>query len=129
MLAFSTQREKWGDIYCENLEHRVAVGVSRPATEMGEMKSLARRLAGAIPVAMIVLATWNGTASAQTTDTPAPKNGDTADQFKEGAQRIGEGAERIGEGIKQGAIQTWDAVKAGASAAAEIGRASCRERV
>lgn len=97
----------------------MAVGVSRPATEMGEMKSLARRLAGAIPVAMIVLATWNGTASAQTTDTPAPKNGDTADQFKEGAQRIGEGAERIGEGIKQGAIQTWDAVKAGASAAAD----------
>jgi hypothetical protein len=82
------------------------------------MKSLARRFAGVVPIAMIVLAAWSGAPSAQTSDKPAT-SGDTADQFKSGAQRIGEGAEKIGEGIKQGAIQTWDAVKAGASAAAD----------
>ena len=67
---------------------------------------------------MLVLAMGSGAPYAQTSDKPAT-TGDTAGQFKAGAQRIGEGAEKIGEGIKQGAIQTWDAVKAGASAAAD----------
>jgi len=82
-----------------------------------------RRLAGMVLAALIVLATWSGAPNAQTSDNSGRKDGSssggTADQFKAGAQRIGEGAERIGEGIKQGAIQTWEAVKAGASAAAD----------
>jgi hypothetical protein len=45
--------------------------------------------------------------------------GSVSDQFKNGAQSIGQGATSIGEGIKQGAIQTWDAVKAGAQAAGD----------
>ncbi len=43
----------------------------------------------------------------------------TGDQFRNGAQQIGEGASNIGQGIKQGAIQTWEAVKAGAQAASD----------
>ena len=39
-------------------------------------------------------------------------------QFSSGAHQVGEGAKHIGEGIKQGAVEVWDAVKAGASAAA-----------
>jgi hypothetical protein len=41
-----------------------------------------------------------------------------SESFTSGAHQIGEGAQRIGEGIKQGAIDAWEAVKAGASAAA-----------
>jgi hypothetical protein len=52
----------------------------------------------------------------------APCNADssntTAGSFNSGIQQIGAGAEKIGEGIKKGAIQTWEALKAGASAAA-----------
>lgn len=46
------------------------------------------------------------------------KSNTTAEQFKSGTQQIGEGAKHIGEGIKQGAIEAWEAIKAGASAAA-----------
>ena len=81
-----------------------------------------RRLAGIVCVAVIALATWSEAPNAQTSDKSGQKDGSSfggaADQFKVGAQRIGEGAERIGEGIKRGAVQTWEAVKAGASAAA-----------
>ncbi len=45
-------------------------------------------------------------------------SGGVAQQFKSGADRVGEGAAQIGEGIKQGAIMTWDAIKAAAAAAA-----------
>ena len=55
-------------------------------------------------------------AVAQTSGSP-PTSGDVAQQFKSGADRVGEGATQIGEGIKQGAIMTWEAIKAGASAA------------
>jgi hypothetical protein len=83
----------------------------------------ARRLAGIVFVALIVLATWSEAPNAQTSDKAGQKDGSSsggaADQIKAGARRIGEGAEHIGEGIKQGAIQTWEAVKAGASAAAD----------
>jgi hypothetical protein len=82
-----------------------------------------RRLAGIVLVALIVLATWGQAPNAQTSDKSGQKDGSSsggvADQLRTGAQRIGEGATRIGEGIKQGAIQTWEAVKAGASAAAD----------
>ncbi len=81
------------------------------------------RVAGIVLVALIVLATGSEAPNAQTSDKSGQKDGSSsggaADQVKAGAQRIGEGAERIGEGIKQGAIQTWEAVKAGASAAAD----------
>ena len=82
-----------------------------------------RRLTGIALVAIIALVTWSEPPSAQTSDKSGQKDGSSsggaADQVKAGAQRIGEGAERIGEGIEQGAIQTWEAMKAGASAAAE----------
>jgi hypothetical protein len=45
--------------------------------------------------------------------------GSVSGQFKSGAQSIGQGAASIGEGIKNGAIKTWDAVKAGAQAAGD----------
>ena len=77
-----------------------------------------RRLLRIVPVALIALAIGSGAALAQSTDTNAPSDG-AADQLKSGAQRIGEGAEKIGEGIKQGAIQAWGAVKAGANAAGD----------
>lgn len=48
----------------------------------------------------------------------ADSSNTTAGTFNSGVQQIGAGAEKIGEGIKKGAIQTWEAVKAGASAAA-----------
>lgn len=47
-----------------------------------------------------------------------PTSSGVAQQFKSGADRVGEGATQIGEGIKNGAIMTWEAIKAGASAAA-----------
>jgi len=52
--------------------------------------------------------------------TPSNQTGssDVGQQFKSGANRVGEGAAQIGEGIKQGAIMTWDAIKAAAAAAA-----------
>jgi len=83
------------------------------------MELPARRLTGIVLVALFVLATWSELPNAQTSDQSGqPSSGCVADQINSGARRIGEGAERIGEGIKQGAIQTWEAVKAGVSAAA-----------
>jgi hypothetical protein len=42
-----------------------------------------------------------------------PPSSDPAQHFRSGANRLGEGASEIGEGIKQGAITTWDAIRAG----------------
>jgi hypothetical protein len=87
------------------------------------LKLRVRRLAGIVVVGLIVLATWSEAPNAQTSDKSGQNDGSSsggaADQLKAGAQRIGEGAERIGDGIKQGAVQTWEAVKAGAAAAAD----------
>ena len=47
-----------------------------------------------------------------------PTSSGVAQQFKSGADRVGEGAAQIGEGIKEGAIVTWEAIKAGAVAVA-----------
>lgn len=58
-----------------------------------------------------------GTSVAQTPAAKAPSNG-VAEQFKSGANQVSEGATQIGEGIKDGAITTWQAIKAGAAAAA-----------
>ena len=65
----------------------------------------------------------SGLAAAQTSTgtsagTNTPTGNGVSQQFKSGADRVGEGAAQIGEGIKQGAIMTWEAIKAGAGAAA-----------
>jgi hypothetical protein len=79
-----------------------------------------RRLIRTIPVALIVLATWSGATNAQTNGNSGQHDSsDAANQFKVGAQQVGEGAQRFGEGIEQGAILTWEALKAGASAVAD----------
>jgi hypothetical protein len=80
--------------------------------EMNDMKNSLQ----AILIAVSVLSAGLPSASAQSNQDSSPSAGD---QFKNGAQRIGEGATNIGEGIKQGAIQTWEAVKAGANAASD----------
>lgn len=79
-----------------------------------------RHLAGAVTVALVTLAAAASLAFAASSQTSKPQGtmvaDSTADQFKEGAHRVGEGAQRIGEGIKQGAIDAWEAAKAGAAA-------------
>ena len=74
-------------------------------------------------VALIVSAGWTGACVADSGQKPAQKSEPSSDsiseQFKAGLQQIGDGAQHVGEGIKQGAIQAWEAVKAGASAASE----------
>lgn len=72
--------------------------------------------------ALLVLAVPASTAAAQTNQNPGQKaapSKDAGDQFKSGAQDLGKGFERLGEGFKQGAIQAWDAVKAGAETAGD----------
>src|SRR6266851_1043791 len=87
---------------------------------IGAMELPVRGLTGIIVVTAVALAMASAASTAQTSDQPGQQGGSSsdgaADQLKAGAQRIGEGAERIGEGIKQGAIQGWEAVKAGAAA-------------
>ena len=78
-----------------------------------------RRLAIATFAALVALAAAAPLARAQSTPPTATSTGSGASSsFASGAHQIGEGAQRIGEGIKQGAVEAWDAVKAGASAAA-----------
>jgi hypothetical protein len=62
------------------------------------------------------------TASAQTNQ--GGSSTDSGEQFKSAGRNIGAAASNIGEGIKQGAIRTWEAVKAGASAASDKFRES-----
>lgn len=69
-------------------------------------------------IAFVVFTAGMVIASCQTNPSSA-QNDLPGDQIKTGAQHIGEGASRIGEGIKQGAVQTWDAVKSGAETAAD----------
>lgn len=76
-----------------------------------------RRLAGAAMAAFLAATLLAGAALAD--DSQTSENGSVSGQFKEGAHRIGEGAVHIGQGIKQGAIDVWDAAKAGASVAAD----------
>lgn len=58
------------------------------------------------------------TSTGTSAETSTPTGNGVAQQFKSGADRVGEGATQIGEGIKQGAIMTWEAIKAGTAAAA-----------
>lgn len=77
-----------------------------------------KRLAKTILVIVVAALAMRGTmpVSAQTTNAK-PTSDKVADQFKSGADRVGAGAAQIGEGIKDGAIMTWQAIKAGAVAA------------
>lgn len=79
-----------------------------------------RRLAEAALAVLMALAAAAGPSFAASDQMSKPQGmmvaDGAADQFKEGAHRVGEGAQRIGEGIKQGAIEAWDAAKAGAAA-------------
>ncbi|MGH7013645.1 MAG: hypothetical protein ACREEL_05730 [Stellaceae bacterium] len=77
-----------------------------------------RRTTIILVVTVVALATRGITpAFAQATNVK-PTSDSVADQFKSGADRVGAGAAQIGEGIKDGAIMTWQAIKAGAAAAA-----------
>ncbi|MGO8917022.1 MAG: hypothetical protein ACLQJR_14050 [Stellaceae bacterium] len=82
-----------------------------------------RLVAEASMVTLVALAGWAGTCAAQSGQNPAQKAGSPSDSatehFKTGMKQIGDGAQHLGEGIKQGAIDAWEAVKAGASAASE----------
>jgi hypothetical protein len=69
-------------------------------------------------VAPSIAQTSAQTPSNQTSSTNQTSSSGVGQQFKSGADRVGEGAAQIGEGIKQGAIMTWDAIKAAAAAAA-----------
>lgn len=74
-----------------------------------------------VAIAVLVMG-GSGLTAAQTSTntsggTSAPAGSGVAQQFKSGTDRVGEGAAQIGEGIKQGAIMTWEAIKAGAAAA------------
>jgi hypothetical protein len=68
-------------------------------------------------VAIMAFVLGGGCPSVAQTSGSQPTSSGVAQQFKSGADRVGEGATQIGEGIKQGAIMTWEAIKAGASAA------------
>lgn len=82
-----------------------------------------KRLAGAIVAVSIVSAGWTGAWAADSGQNPGQKDASSfdsaAEQFRAGFRQIGDGAQQVGEGIKQGAINAWEAVKAGASAASE----------
>lgn len=65
--------------------------------------------------AISLVVVWTGSSVAQA-GTGTPTSNGVAHQFKSGAERVGEGATQIGEGIKNGAIVTWEAMKAGAAA-------------
>jgi hypothetical protein len=66
-----------------------------------------------LAAAPLALADDGGTAP------PTAASSGPGDQFKAAGQHIGTAARQIGEGVKEGAIRTWDAVKAGANAAGE----------
>jgi hypothetical protein len=68
---------------------------------------------------LISLVMIGGSVSAMAQSNQGSAQPDAADQFKAAGRHIGDSAQAIGQGIKQGAIQAWEAAKAGASAAAD----------
>jgi hypothetical protein len=68
-----------------------------------------------VSAAPLALADDSGPSPSTSTSTPTA----AGDQFKAAGQHIGTAARQIGEGVKEGAVRTWDAVKAGANAAGE----------
>jgi len=78
--------------------------------------------AKALSIGLIAAVFWTAPSGAQTDPKKPEKPGASSnaeDSFSEGIQHIGEGAKRIGEGIKGAAVNAWEAVRAGASAAAQ----------
>ena len=80
------------------------------------MEPTAKLLVACLVVGMTVAV--SGASLAQTATSPPdstnpPTSSDAAQHFKSGADRLGEGANEIGVGIKQGAITTWEAIRAG----------------
>ncbi|MGH7188708.1 MAG: hypothetical protein ACREF0_05915 [Acetobacteraceae bacterium] len=67
---------------------------------------------------VLVIASLVATPSFAQAPSNPPTSSGVTEQFKAGANRVGEGAAQIGEGIKGGAVMTWEAIKAGAAAAA-----------
>ena len=65
-------------------------------------------------VALVAITTIVGSAPAM-----SQSNQGAAEQFKSAGNNISAAAQGIGAGIKEGAIQAWEAVKAGAAAAAD----------
>jgi hypothetical protein len=65
------------------------------------------------------LALADDSGAAPSTSTASASSGDPGDQFKSAGQHIGTAARQIGQGVKEGAVRTWDAVKAGANAAGQ----------
>lgn len=80
-----------------------------------------RRIAKRSVIAIFAMTAWAGVALAEGDQPEAPRPGSPAEQaagqIKLGAQQIGQGAAQMGEGIRQGAIEAWEALKAGAAAA------------
>jgi hypothetical protein len=72
-----------------------------------------------VAVALLAVAVPASIAAAQNSQNPPAQTADAGDQFKAGADQLGNGFDKIGEGFKQGAIQAWEAVKAGAHAAGD----------
>jgi hypothetical protein len=80
------------------------------------MKTMAR---SALLVALLLSAAplaWADESGASPSTAPIS---DPGDQFKAAGQNIGTAARQVGEGVKEGAVRTWDAVKAGADAAGQ----------
>ena len=79
------------------------------------MRFVSKLLVGAL----LAVAVPASIAAAQGNQNSPAQTADAGDQFKSGADQLGKGFEKIGEGFKQGAIQAWEAVKAGANAAGD----------
>ncbi len=78
-----------------------------------------RSVSQLVAVALLAVAVPASIAAAQNRQNPPVQVADAGDQFKAGADQLGKGFDKIGEGFKQGAIQAWEAVKAGAHAAGD----------
>lgn len=78
-----------------------------------------RSVSELVVVALLAVAVPASIAAAQNSQNPPAQTADAGDQFKSGADQLGNGFEKIGEGFKQGAIQAWEAVKAGGRAAGD----------
>jgi hypothetical protein len=82
----------------------------------GTMKKIAQST-------LAVLLLLSAAPVARADDSGAPPSTATSSdpgvQFKAAGQHIGTAAKQIGEGVKEGAVRTWEAVKAGANAAGQ----------
>src|SRR5262249_42555622 len=82
-------------------------------------RCIMRSVSELVAVVLLAVAVPASIAAAQNSQNPPAQTADAGDQFKAGADQLGNGFEKIGEGFKQGAVQAWEAVKAGAHAAGD----------